>query len=445
MAAGTTFLGTLPTNPAPSKTPTLPGTRSPRAPRYYFPWAQLRDILLHIVVFSTLHPLAFSAHKIKLSVALLTANGASTLHPETPSRSGKEIPSRPSNDRPQLNKGRRSENVRGTASHNTPRRRKLDSSNGLSPRPDVKRTGVAPAINGRLFACPLYKFNPVEHRECLVKNRLTCISYVVQHLLRFHKAQPIHCPKCGDTFDTRDECNNHIISSAQSCEPRPFHHPGLTEDQLRAIRRRRNGADEETRWFDLWKGMFPETSLPDSPYVLDEQQELLNVIRRAYLIASAWYGERLPNPLALLDWDYVSGLIAMLPFGPARGDRSYLSSDDRALQVPVAGGRSPSDVLSTSQTQPGQSYPPQSITFSDDWAGPSNSSPITGSSQMSSNQEIFTDPFRSTTQSVSGWDSVNFVDECTLPETMPDDDLEMEFDPDSYFSPSTEKDPASGV
>ncbi|KAK0620593.1 hypothetical protein B0T14DRAFT_521775 [Immersiella caudata] len=404
----------------------------------------LLDVLTQLVVFSALHPLKFSAHRITLTVGLLRKKCVIILHPETPSRGSKETSAGRNNDWVEP-KSRRSPHVQGTAGRHTPRRRKLDDSSGRSSKPNVKRPGVAPANNGSLFGCPLYKFDPIKHRNCLVTNRLTSFSYVVQHLQRYHPVQPIHCPICGETFATREACNNHI-SSPRSCSPRDFHHPGLTEDQLRAIRHRRNGLDDEqSRWFDLWDGMFPETRRPDSPYVLGEAQELLQVVRRVCIIASVWLGAQLPpNQFALLDWDYITDLVSRIPYGPAEGDRSYLSSDDRVPQMPAAGSRSPSDVFSPSHTHGHLPYRPQPATFDEGWAPPFNSSPTSGSSQLSNNQLVFTDPSRSNTQSVSAWSGVNFVEELAMPEETPDQDLDMDFDPSHYYDHMGGKDPTCG-
>lgn len=129
--------------------------------------------------------------------------------------------------------------------------------------------------DGRLLACPYYKFNPLEHNRCLLRNRLTDTSFVVQHVLRTHNRQPIHCPVCGNVFDTHTERDSHI--QAQSCERREVRYEGLTQDQVNRLRVPRRHLNEVKRWFSIWDIIFPNTPRPDSPYVGSEAEEMIGV------------------------------------------------------------------------------------------------------------------------------------------------------------------------
>lgn len=378
-----------------------------RPAHHYFSWGRFLNILIHIIICFALYLLGSSANKVHL---VLQPECGVVFHPETHNREGKAVSSRRARHHSGSNKPSRSPQTPGDAGEGKRRLPKANEDSHRIPKADVKRRGETPADN-QLFACPLFKYNPLEHRNCLLKNHLTSISYVVQHLQRpVHQRQPIHCPRCGVQFGTRDECNRHI-NSPQQCSPQSFHYPGLTEDQLTAIRTRRNAfPDDVSRWFDLWKGMFPNTRPPDSPFVVSEKQELLNVTRRAYIIAKLYAeagGGQPPDPLALFDWNYVSGLIGSLSFGMVPGDLSFLSSDNRFPEISWTDGGSLSDMLPSWQPQSHQPPPSQSNSINGmEWEQEVNGAPIASSSQMGSNQPPFHNLPESNTHSSSGWVSL---------------------------------------
>ncbi len=128
---------------------------------------------------------------------------------------------------------------------------------------------------GRLLACPFFKFNPIRHMECMLRNRLKDLPFVVQHVLRSHELQPIHCLVCGEAFRSHDECDSHTKTG--SCERRAFEYPGLTQDQQAELRKPRRHLNEEQRWFAVWDIAFPGSPQPDSPYVGSEVEEILGV------------------------------------------------------------------------------------------------------------------------------------------------------------------------
>lgn len=315
---------------------------------------------------ATVHPITFISanHSLKLSpkieahltVAFVLSQCRIFSHPVERGRKDKEPQSRRASDASHPYKAPKPFSP-GRQSSITQQPGPEEDSN-LVPRTTVKGRGVS-SPTGPFLACPLYKFNPIAHRGCLLANHLTSTSYVVQHVIRSHKKQPIHCPTCGVKFETRVDCNGHIRS--ERCSPQRFDHPGLTEDQwnvLQARRDRHPRLDEEARWFSLWDALFPETPRPASPFVLNEQQELLGVIRRIYRITEAWGCPMTNSFWDLLDWDFIcSNIASWFSLGQTPYDLSFLSSDDRFPQNDAAanilidpsfgthGAGSPSDVF----------------------------------------------------------------------------------------------------
>jgi hypothetical protein len=206
--------------------------------------------------------------------------------------------------------------------------------------------------DGRHLACPCYKYNPIRYLDCLLRNCLSDTSFVVQHLERGHPHQPIHCPICGEVFDTHHDRDSHI--RLQSCEQRNFRHEGLTTDQLRQLRQNRRTLNEVERWYCLWDILYPTTPRPDSPYVGSVLEEITSIFRRAWraarqnLLGEHPMTEFLMNPLRsgaglqmydhlevqeiiadnesrFLDWRQIRSII------PERDDLSFLSSDPQPI------------------------------------------------------------------------------------------------------------------
>ncbi len=150
---------------------------------------------------------------------------------------------------------------------------------------------------GRHLACPFYKFNPVQHMDCLLRHQITETSFVVQHLERCHR-KPIHCPVCDREFKTRAECDSHIRlqsccsvcgqgfstreecinhMQARACKMRDVRSGGLTDDEFTKLRVSRRKLNEVERWFAIWDIVFPDTPRPDSPYVSSVPEEIFKV------------------------------------------------------------------------------------------------------------------------------------------------------------------------
>jgi len=126
-----------------------------------------------------------------------------------------------------------------------------------------------------LFACPYSKsdplrysqWNPIEmnYRGCSSRC-LRDISRVKQHLYRVHRRPDHYCGSCFQEFDTQDLLDTHS-RQRPACEvsQSPFSEK-MTQDQLNSIKRRKPGKDACETWYNIFKILFPNAPLPDSPY-----------------------------------------------------------------------------------------------------------------------------------------------------------------------------------
>ncbi|KAK2023143.1 hypothetical protein LX32DRAFT_163003 [Colletotrichum zoysiae] len=135
------------------------------------------------------------------------------------------------------------------------------------PAPGFKRPKV-PAPPTRTLACPFWKKNPDNHRQCY-KKVLSKIKYVKSHLYRFHPA-PIACPCCGAEFQSEEVRDEHL--RARRCEVVErgdiAGHEGLTAERMRQVSRRADPRlSEEEQWFVIWDIIFPNTPRPSSAYI----------------------------------------------------------------------------------------------------------------------------------------------------------------------------------
>ncbi|KAK0624217.1 hypothetical protein B0T14DRAFT_194094 [Immersiella caudata] len=126
------------------------------------------------------------------------------------------------------------------------------------------------------WACPFYKNDPVRHRRCR-DCTLSRSADVTQHIARCHP-EPLHCPTCGEVFDSDGSKNEHI--RRRSCIEGTFHHTGATPDQIAAIRQTKPEANApgahtpmERQWYGKYAILFGnDATPPQSPYrsVLDD-------------------------------------------------------------------------------------------------------------------------------------------------------------------------------
>jgi hypothetical protein len=254
---------------------------------------------------------------------ILSVLGFASLHPGFNSSTGKAFPStqRPKDRHEPY---RRAQSARDK---NNQQDERADADNG-SGGGDIHRSkrralGNKRVDAERLFACPCWTFNPIKYTDCLERNRLKSTAFVRQHLLRGHIRQPIHCPVCGETFTARFNCDNHIRRG--TCERKPFHHEGLTEDQITGLGQPQHNLTPTERWFAMWDILYPNTERPDSPFVGSTIQEHLSIARRVLQAAPGIFSNLIAegNPSRIFDWNYLSSHISGMQ------DRLFQLTSDR--------------------------------------------------------------------------------------------------------------------
>ncbi|KAI3549056.1 hypothetical protein CSPX01_02616 [Colletotrichum filicis] len=134
--------------------------------------------------------------------------------------------------------------------------------------PGFKKPKVPSNPSKLMFACPFWKNDPDNHRQCY-KKVLSQIKYVKSHLYRFHAA-PITCPCCGAAFQDEETRDQH--ARARRCEVVSEgyipSHEGLSQGRMRQVSKRANPSHSpEEQWFTIWDIVFPSKPRPSSPYI----------------------------------------------------------------------------------------------------------------------------------------------------------------------------------
>lgn len=149
--------------------------------------------------------------------------------------------------------------------------------------PGFKKPRVPTNTSKLMFACPFWKNDPDNHRQCY-KKVLSQIKYVKSHLYRFHAA-PITCPCCGAAFQDEETRDQH--ARARRCEVVSEgyipSHEGLSQGRMRQVSKRANPSHSpEEQWFTIWDIVFPSKPRPSSPYIDGVLSEDLCSLREFY-------------------------------------------------------------------------------------------------------------------------------------------------------------------
>ncbi|KAI0184976.1 hypothetical protein EV127DRAFT_442895 [Xylaria flabelliformis] len=142
---------------------------------------------------------------------------------------------------------------------------------GISSEVSSKKIRVSNNTGG--LACPFYKMDPWKFDRCLTY-KLTKMSYVKQHLLRYHDA-----PHCISNKAGRDR-----QTGAQDCQQSQYTVYIMTAKQKREIQRATGRKITcEGKWYQVWSILFPDAKKPDSPFVKGHYfAEVLSSIRAFY-------------------------------------------------------------------------------------------------------------------------------------------------------------------
>jgi hypothetical protein len=130
----------------------------------------------------------------------------------------------------------------------------------------------------RLWACPFLKNGPRRFRACR-RFELRDVSRVKQHLLRDHQ-EPIHCPRCFQTFKKEAHRDDHIRQSVRCDVKDRVEWHCVNPDQKKLLRNRSDRKKTaEGQWYDIYTILFGSDNRPDSPYLDDVESEELRQVR----------------------------------------------------------------------------------------------------------------------------------------------------------------------
>ncbi|RHZ60680.1 uncharacterized protein CDV56_101288 [Aspergillus thermomutatus] len=109
-------------------------------------------------------------------------------------------------------------------------------------------------------------------------------SRVKQHISRKHR-MPIYCPRCSEIFKTEHERDTHVRDADCPVGPKANLICATTE-QLRKLSRRNIHQSDRENWNAIYKILFPDDPLPESPYLDPLVSYEVNLVREAFLTAA---------------------------------------------------------------------------------------------------------------------------------------------------------------
>ncbi len=193
--------------------------------------------------------------------------------------------------------------------HRPQKRRRVSRRRVKSEIDDDSELGDDSGLDARSkrLGCHYYKRFPTQYTDCMLRHHLTSSSFAFQHLRRYHL--PIYCPKCGQTFGETAEREEHVQErTCQDADLSPESpgsgHQDFDARQLVELHRcSGRGLGEEGRWYAVWDVLFPGANRPDTPYISNPENEILDMARRAMKLVY-------PNNTSLqfldeLDWSTV--------------------------------------------------------------------------------------------------------------------------------------------
>lgn len=131
------------------------------------------------------------------------------------------------------------------------------------------------ADDGKLLACPYSKFDSTRYSELNMTEQqyrgcsscfLTTIPRMKQHLYRVHSRPKHYCSCCFQSFQTGDLLDQHARARSCVLSQSPFEEK-MTADQMTEIKRRTPGKERTKSWFTIFRILFPQADLPQSPFI----------------------------------------------------------------------------------------------------------------------------------------------------------------------------------
>lgn len=127
------------------------------------------------------------------------------------------------------------------------------------------------------LACPFYITNPTKYRGCLLQHDLQSIEDVIRHVSEHH-TEPPYCPICRREFERAFTRDIHVRERA--CSPSTGDVDGVNDRQKRMlVKKDKIQMGERKRWMRIWRTVFPNRELGDSPYLDSGLGHNISVLR----------------------------------------------------------------------------------------------------------------------------------------------------------------------
>lgn len=166
-----------------------------------------------------------------------------------------------------------------------------DDENNRRPSKRSSKDKNADPISGLLLACPFYRNDPVQHRNCGM-SKITRICDLRQHLRRHHRL-PLFCGRCKEVCGDQPSFLHHQMFV--NCQPdlaAPIPQ-GWTEQLGDAIQKETlKGAKNDEKWQIIYRVLFPDDPRHHSPWLdcgFTHEQEMLYAFMRTKKMGSTMF------------------------------------------------------------------------------------------------------------------------------------------------------------
>ncbi|VUC28011.1 unnamed protein product [Clonostachys rosea] len=127
------------------------------------------------------------------------------------------------------------------------------------------------------LACPFYISNPTRCQGCLLQYDLQSIEDVIRHVSEDH-TEPPYCPICRQEFQRAFTRDIHVRERA--CTPSTRDVDGVNDRQKRMlVKKDKIQLGERKRWMRIWRTVFPDRELKDSPYLNNGLGRNISILR----------------------------------------------------------------------------------------------------------------------------------------------------------------------
>ncbi|CAG9974793.1 unnamed protein product [Clonostachys byssicola] len=141
-----------------------------------------------------------------------------------------------------------------------------------------ERKPIASRIKGYFhLACPFYITNPTRYQGCLLQHDLQSIEDVIRHVSEHH-TEPPYCPICRREFERASTRDIHVRERA--CTPSTGDVDGVNDRQKRMlVKKDKIQMGERKRWARIWRTVFPNRKLENSPYLNNGLGRNISILR----------------------------------------------------------------------------------------------------------------------------------------------------------------------